>query len=387
MSATKRYFEEQEGLYNFDTKELVCSHHIEENYLKKFIIKNGKKGKCDYCECNRKVIELSEVLKLIVNGINYYYEDPNNSRYYNKDSIYGFDGNIMPFNEMFNDLELEINDSNLYDDIIKYLGNESLYCLINEYTSESEYYHETWNNFKCIVKNKARYVFHFENQFSGFNTGNPIDILDKVQHSIEHFNLYREIKTTEKLFRCRQHKIKRQIDNFGKEIASNPTVKCKFNNRMSPAGISMFYCSPHIDVAINEVVNFSNTDKPYYTTAFFVPKKNLKLVDFTKLPKKPSAFDSKNNGQIETLFFLKDFVKDISKPIDENDAIIDYVPTQIVTEYIRFNPNLKVDGLIYPSSKDNEKENYVLFMDHEESIKNLTFYPKSIQIKNINKNT
>jgi len=92
-------------------------------------------------------------------------------------------------------------------------------------------------------------------------------------------------------------------------------------------------------------------------------------------------------GQIETLFFLKDFVTDILKPIDENDVIIDYIRTQIVTEYITFNPNLKVDGLIYPSSKDNEKENSVLFMDHEESIKNLTFYPKSIQIKNITKNT
>lgn len=383
MGATKRYMEEQERLYDFDTKELVCSHHIKEDYIKKFILTNGKKGKCDYCECNRKVIELSEVLKLIVVGIDYYYEDPNESRYINHDAEYGLDGNIMPFNEMFYDLELEIDDSELYDDIIKYLGNETLYCLKDEYTSESEYYHETWNNFKSIVKNKARYVFHFKNQFSGFNTGNPLDVLDKVQHSILHFNLFREIKATEKLFRCRQHKNKNEIEITGINIASNPTENCKKNNRMSPAGISMFYCSPIKDVCVNEVVNFVSKDEPYYTTAYFTTKKDLNLVDLTKLPDYPSAFDTKNNWQIQTIHFLKDFIKDISKPIDDNIAIIDYVPTQIVTEYIRFNPKLKIDGLIYPSSKDSEKENYVLFMDHEESIKNLNFFPKSIQINKI----
>lgn len=375
--------EEQDGLYNFDTKEFVCSKHIQEDFIKKFILTNGKKGKCDYCECNRKVIELSEVLKLIVVGINYYYEDPNNSRYINHDAEYGLDGNIMHFNEMFYDLGLEIDDSELCDDIIKYLDNQSLYCLINEYTSESEYYHETWNNFKEIVKNKARYVFYYKNQFSGFNTGNPIDVLDKVQHSILYFNLFREIPTTEKLYRCRQHVNKNEIDDLGIKIAANPTVNCKTNNRMSPAGISMFYCSPHKDICIKEVVNFSDKLKPYYTTAYFNSKDNLKLVDLTKLPQIPSAFDEKNNWQIETLFFLRDFINDIAKPIDENDAIIDYVPTQIVTEYIRYNPKLSVDGLIYPSSTDNSKENYVLFMDHEESLNRLDFVSKSIKVSKI----
>lgn len=383
MGATKRYLEEQEGLCNFDTKELVCSHHIQEDFIKKFILTNGKKGKCNYCEGNRKVIALSEVLKLIVVGINYYYEDPNESRYINHDAEYGLDGNIMPFEQMFYDLELEIDSTMLNSDIVRYLGNETLYCLKDEYTSESEYYHETWNNFKEIVKNIARYVFYFKNQFSGFNTGNPIDVLDKVQHSILHFNLFREIPTTEKLYRCRQHVNKNEIDVGGINIASNPTVNCKTNNRMSPAGISMFYCSPHKDTCVNEVVNFSDDSKPYYTTVFFKPNNRLRLVDLTKLPEIPSAFDDKNNWQIETLFFLKDFIKDISKPIDENDAIIDYVPTQIVTEYIRYNPKLKVDGLIYPSSKDGSKENFVLFMDHEESLTRLDFVSKSIKINKI----
>lgn len=383
MSSLKRWMEEQEDLYSYDTVEFLCSHHIKDDFIKNYIFKKGIKGKCDYCECNRKVVELSEVLKLIVVGIDYYYEDPANSRYLNRDSTYGYDGNIMPFEEMLYNLNLEIDDSQLYEDISNYLNNDSLYCLKDEYTSESEYYHETWNNLKEIVKTKARYVFHYDKQFSSFNSADPIEVLNKVQHSILHFNLFREIPTTEKLYRCRQHVNKNEIDDLGINIASNPTENCKTNNRMSPAGISMFYCSPYKHVCVNEVVNFDNNNKPFYTTAYFHSKDNLKLVDLTILPEIPSAFDEKNNWQIETLFFLKDFINDISKPIDENDAIIDYVPTQIVTEYIRYNPKLKVDGLIYPSSTDNSKENYVLFMDHEESLKRLNFVSKSIKINKI----
>ena len=384
MGATKRYIEEQEGLYNFDTKEFVCSHHIKDDYIKKFILDNGKKGKCDYCECNRKVIELSEVLKLIVVGIDYYYEDANDSRYLRKSGKHGLDGDTFDSYDLFYEDKLGLLiDFDLLEDIHEYLKTDIIYCLKNEYTSESEYYHSAWNNLKEIVKTKARFVFHFDKQFSSFNSANPIEVLNKVQNSISHFKLFRTIETSEKLYRCRQHENKNEIDDKGINIASNPTANCKSNNRMSPAGISMFYCSPHKDICVNEVVNFSNKSKPYYTTAFFNPKNKLKLVDLTKLTELPSAFDEKNNWQIETLFFLKDFIKDISKPIVENDAIIDYVPTQIVTEYIRYNPKLNVDGLIYPSSTDNSKENYVLFMDHEESIKELVFNSKSIKINKI----
>lgn len=383
MGATKRWMEEQDQLYNFDTTEFVCSHHINESFIKKNIIEKGKKGKCNYCNSNKKVVALSEVLKLIVVGIDYYYEDPANSRYLNRDSTYGYDGNIMQFEDMLYNLNLEIDASQLYEDISNYLNNDSLYCLKDEYTSESEYYHSAWNNLKEIVKTKARYVFHYDKQFSSFNSADPIEVLNKVQNSISHFKLFRTIKTSEKLYRCRQHVNKNEIDDLGINIASNPTANCKTNNRMSPAGISMFYSSPHKNICVKEVVNFDNNERPFYTTAYFYSKDNLKLVDLTKLPVIPSAFDEKNNWQIETLFFLKDFINDISKPIDENDAIIDYVPTQIVTEYIRYNPKLKVDGLIYPSSTDNSKENYVLFMDHKESLNRLDFVSNSIQINEI----
>jgi hypothetical protein len=69
---------------------------------------------------------------------------------------------------------------------------------------------------------------------------------------------------------------------------------------------------------------------------------------------------------------LLDFIKDFRKPIDRKDrAHIDYVPTQIVTEYFRHIFEYKghnVDGIIYPSSKGSGREAVVIFANNEQCL-------------------
>ena len=87
------------------------------------------------------------------------------------------------------------------------------------------------------------------------------------------------------------------------------------------------------------------------------------------------------NKYIESILFLKSFVEDAIKPINEKDSIIEYIPTQVVTEYIRYNKELNVQGLIYPSSKNRNKNNIVLFFNNDECIKELSlikFWTKKI---------
>ena len=69
--------------------------------------------------------------------------------------------------------------------------------------------------------------------------------------------------------------------------------------------------------------------------------------------------------------------------INKEDSIIEYIPTQIVTEYIRFNPTLDVDGIVYPSSKDSSLKNIVLFYDHKESLEKLNFSETSLKTMKI----
>lgn len=56
---------------------------------------------------------------------------------------------------------------------------------------------------------------------------------------------------------------------------------------------------------------------------------------------------------------------EITKPIDKNPGI-EYVPTQIFTEYIRFLNIYHIDGIIYRSSLTGGR-NIVLFYDNETS--------------------
>ena len=70
--------------------------------------------------------------------------------------------------------------------------------------------------------------------------------------------------------------------------------------------------------------------------------------------------------------FLRDFSKEVSRPIDQDDRIhIEYLPTQAFTEYIRYrfkdHDGSSLDGIMFNSSKPNAGKNVVLFCNQDES--------------------
>ena len=383
---SRKYGDEvDEEKYDLNTSKNICSNHIGDEYIKNEILEKGIKGKCDYCNKTRsKVVKLSEVLKLIIVGIEYLTEDPAESRYLDKEAEYGFDGNVFTFDEgLLRDLEtrLGIKTNELFDDVYEHLNNPHLlYCYKDEFGSEGDFLKDNWERFKFIVKHKARFVFH-DNSFSGdYYYQNPLYILEKIQELINENGMIVEISENTTLYRCRQHSKKNDIGG-AKDLVSSPFEYAKNNGRMNPAGIPMFYCSEDKKLTIQEVVNNSDKNNPFYTIGEFNNKSSLKVVDLTKIPDLPSIFDEDNNKFIESILFLKSFVEDAIKPINESDSIIEYIPTQIVTEYIRYNQKLDVQGLIYPSSKNRNKNNIVLFFDNDECIKELSlikFWTKKI---------
>ena len=56
--------------------------------------------------------------------------------------------------------------------------------------------------------------------------------------------------------------------------------------------------------------------------------------------------------------FILEFLEDISKPIEEKDKLLDYVPTQIMAEYIW---HLGYDGFLYDSSQNSNGTNLLIF--------------------------
>lgn len=119
---------------------------------------------------------------------------------------------------------------------------------------------------------------------------------------------------------------------------------------MSPAGIPKFYGAMDIETAIREVAN--DSDNNNVTWSQFELTADLLVVDFTRLPEEPSMFDPELGSQQRQIRFLRLFADQLSERIQPEREQIDYVPTQIVTEYLLHVPNAggRIRGLIYRSS-------------------------------------
>lgn len=399
MSWTKRQLEKIEA-QGFDCKvdKYVCTDCVGDYAIKKFIEDNANEYYCDYCGRNLLdkdtliSIELEEILRIIVNGIRTEYGEPN-------DEGVGWDGGeggwqgvtVYDTCEIIYDIygcELGIDNEELLDNLVDSIGDQQ-WCELDPYAlrrHEADYYN--WELFCEQVKYKSRYVFFRvkEEDFYGDMYIQPYQVLDTIGSAIEDLNLILNEDTTYTFFRGRTHLTK---DGYKKveDLAPPHNDKALYSNRMSPAGIPMFYGALNVQTVIEEI----RGSKRYASIGCFKNLRKLNLIDFTKIPELPSVFDEDNRSLRNAILFLNSFVKDLSKPIEKDKSEhIEYVPTQIVTEYFRrvyiTENGEKIDGVIYPSSKVDKGKCCVLFVenadcnqDKEDPAKVLSLDSSSIQ--------
>ncbi|MCG3654033.1 RES domain-containing protein [Aliarcobacter butzleri] len=232
---------------------------------------------------------------------------------------------------IFNDKDTKHWLSNCYDD------HYDLYSL------------SKWKEFCENVKHKARYFDHKD-----FSVSNTLNEFREFFQKLEHFKDY-------DIFRARE------IKNLAKkiDIESNPAcklgkspIKSAQNNRFSPVGISYGYFALEKETAIKEI---RANDKNEIAIGKFRIDKKLKLLNLcqsnmnTKINIFHEKFDISMLCQKE---FILEFLEDISKPIKEEDKLLDYVPTQIMAEYIW---HLGYDGFLYDSSQNLYGTNLLIF--------------------------
>lgn len=103
------------------------------------------------------------------------------------------------------------------------------------------------------------------------------------------------------------------------------------------------------------------------TFGHFKNLRDLTLVDLTNVPSMPSIFEPGSRNKRHNIKFLRAFIRDITKPVCKNGLEhIDYVPTQVVSEYLRHILKISgksLDGIVYQSSRPGGSEACVLFFD------------------------
>lgn len=238
-----------------------------------------------------------------------------------------------------------------------------------------------WHRFIEAVKYRTRYVF-FRKRVANDASSSDIKMAANAR-SDELFIMLseminaihgtkRRIGRTKAIYRARMHMNNTLLTTA--EQLGPPTKEIhRKSNRMSPAGIPMFYGAFDLDTAVDEVKQ-RDTSHNACSIGEFHSVGSMNLLDLSKLPTPVTIFgyyicpsaDVRNE-----LLFLHDFVQSISKSVDlDGFEHIEYVPSQVFTEFIRdiftFSSGAVCDGIIYPSSIHRSGECLVLFINHDE---------------------
>src|SRR5262249_27106744 len=137
-----------------------------------------------------------------------------------------------------------------------------------------------------------------------------------------------------RIFRAR-HQPKGKTYATAATLGPPPVEHAIQTNRMSPPGIVMTYVADNPETALAETASGIGT----FAIAEFVTERDALILDLTHLPRAPSAFsalpDTLEYDPRPRLRFLHWISRVISRPIARDDRVhIEYVPTQVVTEYV-----------------------------------------------------
>lgn len=205
-----------------------------------------------------------------------------------------------------------------------------------------------WEEFCENVKYGARFFDH-----EHYNRTQELSKLNKTFETLT-------INTSAKLFRARKIESEANITaihrNPSRELGKAPK-KLAGLNRFSPQGISYIYLANNKETACKEIR--LDAHESYAVAEFEV--QNLKLIDLRMKNLeliRQNPFSEKHTAELRcSIKYIEDFILKISQPVNEDEKYLDYIPTQIVSEYIW---SLNYDGFIYDSSL-SDGENYLLF--------------------------
>ncbi len=353
-----------------DEIKYCCIKCFSEQEIQNFIASFKEVGECDYCG-NKEidVAPVDEVGEFAFEGFLRKYEDAANEvSYCSADGGYQLPTNsitkILSDEEIFGD---DLDDpSSLIEDLVNDDG--TLYVRIDPYGSSDEgEYIASWDEFCKIVKTKYRFtsLTNVEDELS--HSKNFLEMLtNRLSKTVVD-----ELYPGQKIYRAR---IGKNNDNYNHKDLTSPPPEKASNSRMSPIGISLFYGGMNEDVCINEVR--PSVGEIVYVAEFEVLK-NLNILDLSAKFYEPymSMFNKEYSYEFEEILkpFINYFVTEIAKPIRVSDSQIDYLPTQVFTEFLRrfrfqdhyfdsqSNSTFTIDGIKYRSSLMENGVNIVLF--------------------------
>ncbi|SPA55392.1 HEPN-associated N-terminal domain-containing protein [Cupriavidus taiwanensis] len=362
--------EQEQGFSSNNTR--VCSKCIDDVGLRRSIRREGAHGQgCSYCPTGTegtKSVRFNDFMHLLVKGIGTEWGDPANEGLGWRDGQW--DGATYDAYDFFQGgmLDLTFRDEGLIADVVDSFGDRA-WCRLNPYQlSPAEALSAGWKEFVRIIKHESRYVFfrmEGNSRQLDINEIPPAYFLDALGSVIASCRLYKTLDAGTTVQRIRLRKRGEKLTTAG-DLGPPPLKYATAPNRMSAAGISAFYGAFDKETAIAETVG-PGENRRYATLGHFRTLRELRVVDLTTLPRLPSIFEENARVRRDGILFLREFLSDFRKPVKKDGKEhIEYVPTQVVAEYLRFvhrSPmGHAIDGIVYTSSRKTKRDACVIFV-------------------------
>lgn len=353
--------------------ELVCERCLASDDWRNFFRDHGINSQCSYCKVPGVVVHVDELMEEAESRVRGEFQE-----------------DVGEFTDDDGEPVADVYDS--YD-LVVWLGLggcevnlcERIRALFSDCDwikhdpmgpTEYEVLSGGWTRFKDIVKHSHRYTFahHFDPGKSEFDPEHvhigmlPRKLLEVVRENLT------LLKKGTSMWRVQVISMSEASPPLPPRFTSPPLSHANQPNRMSPGGVPMFYGAEDVQTALKETVDLYDLKEKRVWGLQFETVSDFHILDIVKSYGK-FAHDITQKHPTSPYYedeFLPEFAKDLSAPIHRDGREhIEYVPTQVFTEYVRHmlsaSDGAPIHGIRYTSSKDGNAC-FVIFADQRQCL-------------------
>ncbi|HXQ92160.1 MAG TPA: RES domain-containing protein [Nitrososphaerales archaeon] len=330
-----------------------CSNCFGDIVIHQFIETNGKTDDCQFCgKRHTKCVDSKALKELFLPVVQRYKPTNHFASREDIDDLLGDRISEKLYHDwgLFENLEPEARDR-LLDDMFEMIDKDDYNLDTNTLVDAPSEYHgsdeDTSNHVSELWKGFGSHLRH-ENRFfpqKNFELSLLSDLLSLR---------LRTVPTGRALFRARStHSSKK----YPPSKMGKPPVEKTRSGRANPKGIAYLYLASDEGTALSEI-------RPdvgeLVTIGRFRVTEQLEIVDLNNIyVESPFALGDSLNYYISYMGFLQELGNDLSKPTNDTDAELEYLPTQYLCEFIKTR---NYDGVKYKSSRASGY-NIALFND------------------------